>query len=587
MTGIHIAAVGRRPRQDAVVRRVLPRRRRTAAACGAAAACRSRALWRWPTSPSPSTPSRPSSRSPATRWSSWWPTPPRWSVCASCTSCSRPCGPLRVSAPRPGAVLVVVGAKMALADVYHLPAWASQLVVIGILAAAITASLRVTPASPPRKAALVNLTPESIRAIDAIADPVGVLSLYGDGPRRRRAACRSRPGAAPPAAARRGGPAGGRRRRRRRPLPPLAAAHRVPAVPAGARVVARRRRVPAAQLGAVPPRATCRCRSASSPPRADRPRDAAGRRARRGPAGRRRRRPPSSVQVLEWRQGRIDQSSNCPSPAGPAAPTAIAWEDFRGVGRGYRIDAVAEGCAGWSRSVAGGACDRGRPAAPRGGGLRPPAAPDVEVRTLAAGPRVCPRPTWPQRRRRLGRRAAAVRVAAGRAGARRRPLDQSAVLGADAVVAALELGLVEHLVIDPSRVGRTRRRRARRLLSGWPSWRSPPVPRSRRSRAPAHGWPTWEAWPRCSLSDRRRGSAAGPVLHLDQVPPASGRLPSTSVKPYSRASPPDESERRFQRRATSGSAASATTARPMKRGCLGDARSGAIRSASRRASCPR
>jgi len=50
-----------------------------------------------------------------------------------------------------GAVLVVVGAEMALADVYHLPAWASLIVVVGILAAAVTASLRVTPASSLRE----------------------------------------------------------------------------------------------------------------------------------------------------------------------------------------------------------------------------------------------------------------------------------------------------------------------------------------------------------------------------------------------------------------------------------------------------
>ena len=50
-----------------------------------------------------------------------------------------------------GAVLVVVGAKMALADVYHLPAWASLVVIVGILAAAVTASLRMTPASPLRE----------------------------------------------------------------------------------------------------------------------------------------------------------------------------------------------------------------------------------------------------------------------------------------------------------------------------------------------------------------------------------------------------------------------------------------------------
>jgi tellurite resistance protein TerC len=45
-----------------------------------------------------------------------------------------------------GAVLVVVGAKMALADIYHLPAWASLIVVVGILAAAVTASMRAAPA---------------------------------------------------------------------------------------------------------------------------------------------------------------------------------------------------------------------------------------------------------------------------------------------------------------------------------------------------------------------------------------------------------------------------------------------------------
>ena len=48
-----------------------------------------------------------------------------------------------------GAVLVVVGAEMALADLYHPPAWASLLVVVGILAVAVAASLHVSPPSRP------------------------------------------------------------------------------------------------------------------------------------------------------------------------------------------------------------------------------------------------------------------------------------------------------------------------------------------------------------------------------------------------------------------------------------------------------
>jgi len=48
-----------------------------------------------------------------------------------------------------GAVLVVVGAEMALADLYHPPAWASLLVVVGILAVAVAASLHVSSPSRP------------------------------------------------------------------------------------------------------------------------------------------------------------------------------------------------------------------------------------------------------------------------------------------------------------------------------------------------------------------------------------------------------------------------------------------------------
>jgi tellurite resistance protein TerC len=47
------------------------------------------------------------------------------------------------------AILVFVGAKMLLADVYHVPIWASLLVIAAILTVAVVASLRSTAPAPP------------------------------------------------------------------------------------------------------------------------------------------------------------------------------------------------------------------------------------------------------------------------------------------------------------------------------------------------------------------------------------------------------------------------------------------------------
>jgi hypothetical protein len=154
------------------------------------------------------------------------------------------------------------------------------------------------------------------------------------------------------------------------------------------------------------------------------------------------------VQVLEWRQGRIDEELEMPIPSRARGSDRHRWG-----GRGYRIDAVAEGLRrvveqrGWRRLLIAGD-PRLRSAVACGRPLRH----DVEVRTLACE---------------LEGMSAdlAVSVAADLDAAQRQYewrlvervldaalYDQSAVLGADAVVAALELGLVEHLVIDPSRV---------------------------------------------------------------------------------------------------------------------------------------
>jgi hypothetical protein len=157
----------------------------------------------------------------------------------------------------------------------------------------------------------------------------------------------------------------------------------------------------------------------------------------------------ASVQVLEWRQGQIDEELELPIPTRARGSDRHRWG-----GRGYRIDAVAEGLRrvsedrGWRRLLIAGD-PRLRSAVACGRPLRH----DVEVRTLAGeldG---------------MSGAELADRVAADLDAAQRQYewrlvervldaalYDQSAVLGTDAVVAALELGLVEHLVIDPSRV---------------------------------------------------------------------------------------------------------------------------------------
>ena len=296
----------------------------------------------------------------------------------------------------------------------------------------------------------MNLTPESIRAIDAIADPVGVLSLYGDGP----------------AAATRRSPADRA----------LALRRRLQRVEAGLREAGTaaladryRRWLPRieSQLfrlahASSPGAAVFLPLSSGRPLRVDLPMPV-GEHARLEPTGHvmplvaahdegrpagvvvaRR----SSVQVLEWRQGRIDEELEMPIPSRARGSDRHRWG-----GRGYRIDAVSEGLRrvveqrGWRRLLIAGD-PRLRSAVACGRPLRH----DVEVRTLACE---------------LEGMSAdlAVSVAADLDAAQRQYewrlvervldaalYDQSAVLGADAVVAALELGLVEHLVIDPSRV---------------------------------------------------------------------------------------------------------------------------------------
>ncbi|HVI38914.1 MAG TPA: hypothetical protein VM684_21940, partial [Gaiellales bacterium] len=126
-----------------------------------------------------------------------------------------------------------------------------------------------------------------------------------------------------------------------------------------------------------------------------------------------------------------------------------------GAGRGYRIDAVAEGLRwaarqrGWRRMVVAGD-PRLRVAVLCG----LPLASGLEVRTLATGLED------------LARAAVAAEIAAELDAAQRlyewrlveRVLDaalcdQSAILGVDAVVTEFERGRVEHLILDPVLVG--------------------------------------------------------------------------------------------------------------------------------------
>ena len=88
-----------------------------------------------------------------------------------------------------GAVLVVVGAEMALADLDHPPAWASLLVVVGILAVAVAASLTCHP-HPVR----------SQKGSCHESDPrIHPRHRRHRRPMRRAVAVRRRPGCQPPA----------------------------------------------------------------------------------------------------------------------------------------------------------------------------------------------------------------------------------------------------------------------------------------------------------------------------------------------------------------------------------------------------
>jgi hypothetical protein len=294
----------------------------------------------------------------------------------------------------------------------------------------------------------VNLTVESIRAIDAIADPVGVLSLYGDGGRRRSPAQRAR----------------ALHRRLRSVDTGLRQA--------GAAAVADRYRrwLPRIEShlfrlahAESPGAAIFLPLSSGRPVRLELPMPV-GEHARVEPTGfvtplvaaldegrpagvvlaRR-----STVEVLEWRQGRIEEELGL-----PFASRARGSERHRSGGRAYRLDAVAEGLRslveerGWRRLVIAGD-PRLRAAVACGRPLRH----DVEVRTAAAGLEELPHAEV------AGRVAADLDAAQRQYECRlvERVLDaalsdQSAVLGVDAVTAALELGLAEHLVIDPARV---------------------------------------------------------------------------------------------------------------------------------------
>lgn len=296
----------------------------------------------------------------------------------------------------------------------------------------------------------MNLTPDTIRSVDAIADPLGVLSLYADGPGRDR---------------------------RSRPAERVAALHRrllrveAGLREAGAVVVADRYRrwLPRieSQLmriahAASPAAAAFVPLSTGRPIELELPMPV-GDHARVEPTGHvmplvaahdegraagvavaRR----SAVEVFEWRQGRIEAALELPVPV--RARGSLRHD----LGRGYRIDAVGEGLRrlveerGWRRLVVSGD-PRLRSAVACGGALLQ----DVEVRTASSALDG------------LGPEELADRVAADLDAAQRvyecrlveRTLDaalydQSAVIGIEAVGAALDRGLVEHLVIDPSRV---------------------------------------------------------------------------------------------------------------------------------------
>ena len=204
----------------------------------------------------------------------------------------------------------------------------------------------------------MNLTRESIRAIDAVADPFGVLSLYGDGqgvgrhrrsPADRALAMRRRLRRVEAGLREAGAAAVADRYRRWLPrIESSSTGSRTPRRPA--------RRCSCRSARADRCASTCRCRWASTPALEPTghvmPLVAAHDEGR--PAGvvvaRR-----SSVQVLEWRQGRIDEELELPcrqpgprirpSIAGSAAATG-STRSPRGCGgsveqRGWRRMVIA------------------------------------------------------------------------------------------------------------------------------------------------------------------------------------------------------------------------------------------------------
>ena len=308
----------------------------------------------------------------------------------------------------------------------------------------------------------MNLTRESIRAFDAVADPCGVLSLYGDGQgvghHRRDIAERARA--------------------IRRRLGRVEAGLR----DAGAAAVADqyRRWLPRIEIeldrlarATSPGAAVFLPLSTGEPIPLELPMPV-GEHARVEPTGHvmplvaayDEGRPAgvvvasrADVQVFEWRQGGIDEQLELPLPCRARGserhPPRPGGALRSGVGRGYRIDAVAEGLRwaarqrGWRRMVIAG--DPRLRVAVLGG---MPLGADLEVRTLATGLED------------LARAALAAEIAAELDAAQRlyewrlveRVLDaalcdQSAKLGVDAVVAELERGGVEHLILDPALLG--------------------------------------------------------------------------------------------------------------------------------------
>ena len=74
-------------------------------------------------------------------------------------------------------MLVFVGAKMAAADLYELPVWASLVVMVGVLGAAVGASMlrpALPPADPGRRRLAMSvllLTSLALRACDRLPQP--------------------------------------------------------------------------------------------------------------------------------------------------------------------------------------------------------------------------------------------------------------------------------------------------------------------------------------------------------------------------------------------------------------------------------